>query len=141
MWGDGDSCKFIKMISIATDDSVFTMNDLRIDNEILKVEDIREFGQLGVILERIGLWKSVHYKLSSPLSPKVGLERVSMKMIPIASILGSLYVSMVCVVPNLANLARLKGVSMSDPKREHFEAVKWDKDTLSCQAVGCFIGE
>ena len=40
VWGNSGSCKFIKMISIATVGNVFAINDLRVANEILDVEDI-----------------------------------------------------------------------------------------------------
>ena len=40
VWGNIDSCKFIKIISIATVGNVFAINDLRVANEILDVEDI-----------------------------------------------------------------------------------------------------
>ena len=39
---------------------------------------------------------------------------------------------MVCAEPDLANMARLVGVTMSDPEKEHLKAVKWFKGTLSC---------
>ena len=54
-----------------------------------------------------------------------------MKRIPIASTFGRLYVSMVCVILDLAKLARLESNSMSNPRRKHLEAVKWVKCILS----------
>ena len=116
------------MINRATVGSVFTMNDLRAVNEILEVEDIRECGQLQIILEKLGLWKSGHYKLSLQLSPKIDLERESVKKIVLLVLWE---VSMVCVESDLANMARLVGVTMSNLAKEHLKVVKWVKVTLS----------
>ena len=59
------------------------------------------------------------------MSPKTDEEKVSMEKIPYASAVGSLMYAMVCTRPDLAYSASLVSRFMSNPSKEHWEAVKW----------------
>ena len=54
-----------------------------------------------------------------------------MKGIFDAKVLRNLICFMVCMEPNLDNMTKLVGVTMSDPGKEHLKMVKWVKGTLS----------
>ncbi|KAL5576689.1 hypothetical protein UlMin_018388 [Ulmus minor] len=66
-----------------------------------------------------------HFNLSSNMSPKTDEEKKSVERIPYASAVGSLMYAMVCTRPDLAYSASLVSRFMSNPGREHWEAVKW----------------
>ncbi|KAL5563212.1 hypothetical protein UlMin_032959 [Ulmus minor] len=66
-----------------------------------------------------------HFKLSSNMSPKTDEEKESMERIPYASAVGSLMYAMVCTRPDLGYSASLVSRFMSNPGKEHWEAVKW----------------
>ncbi|KAL5577780.1 hypothetical protein UlMin_019479 [Ulmus minor] len=66
-----------------------------------------------------------YFKLSSNMSPKTDEEKESVERIPYASAVGSLMYAMVCTRPDLAYSASLVSRFMSNPGREHWEAMKW----------------
>ncbi|KAK1417487.1 hypothetical protein QVD17_26616 [Tagetes erecta] len=66
-----------------------------------------------------------HFKLSKDQSPKSEDERAEMAKVPYASAVGSLMYAMVCTRPDIAHAVGVVSRFMSDPGREHWEAVKW----------------
>ncbi|KAL5565857.1 hypothetical protein UlMin_029021 [Ulmus minor] len=68
---------------------------------------------------------AAHFKLSTDMSPKTDEERKDVERIPYASAVGSLMYAMVCTRPDLAYSASLVSRFMSNPGKDHWEAVKW----------------
>ena len=66
-----------------------------------------------------------HYKLSSAQSPQSQEEILDMARIPYASVVGSLMFAMICSRPDLAYAISLVSRFMSNPGKEHWNAVKW----------------
>ncbi|KAJ0714724.1 putative RNA-directed DNA polymerase [Helianthus annuus] len=66
-----------------------------------------------------------HFKLTKDQSPKSDKERAEMLNVPYASAVGSLMYAMVCTRPDIAHAVGVISRFMSDPGREHWEAVKW----------------
>lgn len=68
---------------------------------------------------------AMHFKLSSQLSPTTSEEGESMLYIPYASAVGSLMYAMVCTRPDIAHAVGLVSRFLSNPGKEHWNAVKW----------------
>jgi ATP-binding cassette subfamily B (MDR/TAP) protein 1 len=66
-----------------------------------------------------------HFKLSKDQSPKTELECGYMDMIPYASAIDSLMYAMVCTRPDIAHAVGVVSRYMSNPGKQHWEAVKW----------------
>ena len=66
-----------------------------------------------------------HFKLSKEQSPKTVEERDHMALVPYASSVGSLMYAMVCTRPDLAHGVGVVSRYMANPRKEHWEAVKW----------------
>ena len=66
-----------------------------------------------------------HFKLSKKQSPKTTEEREHMSLVPSASADGSLMYAMVCTRPDIAHVVVVVSRYMSNPGKEHWEAVKW----------------
>jgi len=121
----------------------FKMKDLGPAKKILGMEIIRDRknkklclyqqSYLGKVLDRyeMSLSKTVttpipqHYKLSSAQSPQSQEEILDMARIPYASAVGSLMFAMICSRPDLAYAISLVSRFMSNPGKEHWNAVKW----------------
>ena len=65
-----------------------------------------------------------HLKLTKDQSPKSEEEKSEMAKVPYASAVGSLMYAMVCTRPDIAHAVGVVSRFMSDPGREHWEAVK-----------------
>ena len=66
-----------------------------------------------------------HFKLSRLLCPTTQEEKDKMAGIPYSSVVGSLMYVMVCTRPDIAHAVRVVNRYLSNPDREHLEAVKW----------------
>ena len=68
---------------------------------------------------------SLHFKLSARQSPSTVEEKEAMRHIPYASAVGSLMYAMVCTRPDIAHAVGLVSRFLSNPGKEHWNAVKW----------------
>jgi hypothetical protein len=68
---------------------------------------------------------ATHFKLSTKQSPSTDEEKEDMERIPYASAVGSLMYAMVCTRPDIAHVVGVVSWFLSDPGREHWNAVKW----------------
>jgi len=119
------------------------MNDFRKAKKILDME-ITQDRNLGrhwlsqenyvlKVLERFNMAeaRSVtspltgHFKLSSKQYPKSPVEEEEMSRVPYASAVGSLMYVMICTRPDLAYAVSTVSRFMSNPGKQHWEAVKW----------------
>jgi hypothetical protein len=66
-----------------------------------------------------------HFKLTREQSPQTDKDREEMAKVPYASAVGSLMYAMVCTRPDIAHAVGVVSRFMSNPGREHWEAVKW----------------
>ncbi|GJU30225.1 hypothetical protein Tco_1173814 [Tanacetum coccineum] len=66
-----------------------------------------------------------HFKLSKKLAPKTEASRRRMGKVPYASEVGSVMYAMVCTRPDIDHVVGVVSIFMSNPGREHWEAVKW----------------
>jgi len=91
-------------------------------------------GYLQKVLQRFNIdgdTKSVstplapHFKLKITMSPTTIEEREYMTHVPYASAIGSLMYAMVCIRPDLSQAVSMISRYMHDPKKGHWEAVKW----------------
>lgn len=73
----------------------------------------------------VGVPFAPHFKLSSVQSPKSEEERKEMSHIPYSSAVGSLMYSMVCTWPDLAHSMSIVSRFMANPRKVHWNAVKW----------------
>merc|ERR1712080_750413 len=85
------------------------------------------------ILARFGMEKAKpvgtslgsHFKLSKDHSPTSEQDKRYMAIIPYSSVVGSLMYAMVCTRPDLAHAVGVVSRYMSNPGKEHWQAVKW----------------
>ncbi|RDX69178.1 hypothetical protein CR513_51740, partial [Mucuna pruriens] len=68
---------------------------------------------------------ATHFKLSYGHSPSNEDEKTNMSRVPYASIVGSLMYAMVCTRPDIAHVVGTISSFLSNPGREHWNAVKW----------------
>ena len=66
-----------------------------------------------------------HFKLSNRHSPSIDKEKEDMRRVSYASTVGSLMYVMVCTRPNIAYAVGVVSHFLSNPRRLHWEAVKW----------------
>ena len=66
-----------------------------------------------------------HFRLSREQSPKTEDEMACMDKVPYASAIGSLMYAMICTRPDIAHAVGVVSRFMSNPGKEHWEAVKW----------------
>jgi hypothetical protein len=66
-----------------------------------------------------------HLKLSKKSCPSSEKEKDKMKAIPYSSAVGSLMYAMVCTRPDIAHAVGIVSRYLSNPGKEHWEAVKW----------------
>ena len=66
-----------------------------------------------------------HFKLSNRHSPSIDEEKEDMRRVPYASAVGSLMYVMVCTRPDIAYAVGVASRFLSNPRRHHWEAVKW----------------
>jgi len=68
---------------------------------------------------------ATHFKLSIKQSPSNEAEKAYVSRVPYASIVGSLMYAMVCMRPDIAQVVGTVSQFLSNPSREHWNAVKW----------------
>lgn len=68
---------------------------------------------------------AMHFKLSTKQCPSSDDEKEDMKKVPYASAVGSLMYAMVCTRPDIAHAVGVVSRFLSNPGREHWNAVKW----------------
>lgn len=66
-----------------------------------------------------------HFKLSRRSCPTTKEEKESMSTIPYSSPVGSLMYAMICTRPNIAHAIGVVSRFLSNPRKAHWEAVKW----------------
>ncbi|CAH9120743.1 unnamed protein product [Cuscuta epithymum] len=121
----------------------FAMKDLGPTKQILGVKITRDrkerklwLSQESYILKvlqrfRMDNAKSVstplasHFKLSVQQCPSTKDEKKEMDRVPCASAVGSLMYAMVCTRPDISHAVGVVSRFLSNPGREHWEAVKW----------------
>ncbi|KAM7516588.1 hypothetical protein LguiA_006171 [Lonicera macranthoides] len=121
----------------------FAMKDLGIAKQILgiRIYRDREKKQLYLsqekyiekVLERFKMNKAKvvscplasHFKLSTKHSPSIEKEIRDMERVPYASAVGSLMYAMVCTKPDITHAVGVVSRFLSNPGRDHWNAVKW----------------
>lgn len=73
----------------------------------------------------VGTPLASHFRLTKDQSPKTNEERDYMGKVPYASAIGSLMYAMVCTRPDIAHAVGVVSRYMSNPGKQHWEAVKW----------------
>ncbi|GLT38191.1 hypothetical protein SLA2020_124550 [Shorea laevis] len=68
---------------------------------------------------------AMHFKLGKNQCPSNDEEKEDMQRVPYASAVGSLMYAMVCTRPDIAHAVGLVSCFLSNPGREHWNAVKW----------------
>lgn len=68
---------------------------------------------------------AAHFKLSASQCPSTPEEKEDMKKVPYASAVGSLMYVMVCTRPDIADAIGTVSKYLSNPRKEHWSAVKW----------------
>ena len=68
---------------------------------------------------------ATHFKLSYKQSPSNEDEKLYMQRVPYASAVESLMYAMVCTRPDIAHVVGTVSRFLSNPGREHWNAVKW----------------
>ena len=68
---------------------------------------------------------ATHFRLSVKQSPSTEKEKEEMQKVPYASAVGSLMYAMICTRPDLAYAVGTVSRFLSNPGREHWNAVKW----------------
>ena len=84
---------------------------------------VDKFGMKDAKLTRIPL--AGHFKLLVNLKPVKEEERRYMERVPYSSAVGSIMFSMETSRPDLSYAISVLSRFMSDPKKEHWEAMKW----------------
>ncbi|KAL5757095.1 hypothetical protein ACOSQ2_021841 [Xanthoceras sorbifolium] len=121
----------------------FEMKDLGAAKKILGMEIRRDkaAGKLYLtqksfvekVLERFGMKNAkpvstplaAHFKLSAAMSPLSDNDIEYMSHVPYSSAVGSLMYAMVCTRPDIAHAVSVVSRYMSNPGKEHWQAVKW----------------
>jgi ATP-binding cassette subfamily B (MDR/TAP) protein 1 len=73
----------------------------------------------------VGSTLPTNCRLSSEKSPKTKAEKADMMKVPYASVVGSLMYAMVCTRPDIEYAVGVVSRFMSNPGKEHWNAVKW----------------
>jgi hypothetical protein len=66
-----------------------------------------------------------HFRLTKDQSPKTDQEKAYMSKVPYVSAIESLMYAMVCTRPDIAHGVLVVSRYMSNPRKQHWEAVKW----------------
>ncbi|XP_057432549.1 germacrene A acid 8-beta-hydroxylase-like [Lotus japonicus] len=121
----------------------FAMKDLGAARQILGIRIMRDRKEKKLwlsqehyvkrVLQRFHMQKTKavstplapHFKLSAKQSPSNEAEKSDMQRVPYASAVGSLMYAMVCTRPNIAHAVGTVSRFLSNPGREHWNAVKW----------------
>uniref|UniRef100_A0A2N9HDQ7 Reverse transcriptase Ty1/copia-type domain-containing protein n=1 Tax=Fagus sylvatica TaxID=28930 RepID=A0A2N9HDQ7_FAGSY len=66
-----------------------------------------------------------HFRLTMDQSPKTEQEQAYMSKVSYTSAIGSLMYAMVCTRPDIAHAVGVVSRYMSNPGKQHWEAIKW----------------
>jgi len=66
-----------------------------------------------------------HFRLSREQCPETDEEKDFMARVPYASTIGSLMYAMVCTRPDISHVVGVVSRYMSNPGKQHWEAMKW----------------
>ncbi|GKA45624.1 retrovirus-related pol polyprotein from transposon TNT 1-94 [Tanacetum coccineum] len=82
-----------------------------------------------------------HFKLSKKQAPKTWASRRRMAKVPYALAVGSMMYAIVCTRPYIAHAVGVVSRFMSNPRKEHWEAVKWLLRYLkdSCKSTAGYV--
>ena len=121
----------------------FEMKDMGAAKQILGMSIIRDRSEgtlklsqekyIGKLLEKFSIQDAktrstplaTHFNLTKKQSPKTDEDKKDMAKVPYASAVGSLMYAMVCTRPDIAHAVGVVSRFMSNPGKEHWEAVKW----------------
>ena len=121
----------------------FAMKDMGAAKQILGIRIIRDRKEKRLwlstehyikrVLQRFHMEKAkvvstplaTHFKLSSKQSPSNEDEKLYMQRVPYAFAVGSLMYAMVCTRLDIAHAVGTVSRFLSNPAREHWNAVKW----------------
>ena len=123
--------KSFSMKDLGPAKQIFGMNIIR-DRENRKLWLSQE-KYIEKILKRFNMEKAnpvatplaSHFKLSSKQSPASEKEEEEMAKVPYASAVGSLMYAMVCKRPDITHAVGVVSRYLSNPGKEHWNAVKW----------------
>ena len=121
----------------------FSMKDIGAAKQILGIRIIRDRKEKKLwlsqehyikrVLRRFHMEKTkvvstplaTHFKLSSKQSPSNEDEKLYMQRVPYASAVGCLMYAVLCTRPDIAHVGGTISRFLSNPGREHWNAVKW----------------
>ena len=121
----------------------FAMKDLGPAKRILGIRIFRDRAKkklslsqeqyIEKVLERFNMSKAkvvspplaMHFKLDAHQSPSTDEEKEEMRRVPYSSAVRSLMYAMVCTRPDIAHAVGVVSRHMSNPAKEHWNAVKW----------------
>ena len=66
-----------------------------------------------------------HFKLSTVQCPKTDFEKDDMLKVSYASVVGCLMYAMICTKPDLAQGVSVVSKFLANPRKQHWDAVKW----------------
>ena len=120
---------------------VFAMKDLGAAKQVLGMRKTRNSNRIRLskenyvnkVLSRFNMGNAKpvstplvsHIRLTKEQSPTTEQERDHMTKVPYASAIGSLMYAMVCTRPDIAHAVGVVSRYMSNPGKQHWEAVKW----------------
>ena len=96
----------------------FSLVQQRYIEKVLNRFNIKDAKPMGTLL-------STHFKLSEDLFPYNDKEKDERIKIPYASTIGSLMYAMVCTCPNIAHSVGVVSRFLSNPRKQHWQAIKW----------------
>ncbi|KAK0597024.1 hypothetical protein LWI29_021057 [Acer saccharum] len=121
----------------------FAMKDLGPAKQILGIRIHREMNSkklylsqekyIEKVLQRFNMDKAkavssplaTHFKLNIEQCRSTDVEKKDMERVPYASAVGSLMYAMVCTRPDIAYAVGVVSQFLSNPGREHWNAIKW----------------
>jgi hypothetical protein len=68
---------------------------------------------------------AAHFRLFAKMSPSTEEERGYMSHVPYTNAVGSLMYTMVCTRPDISHAVSMVNRYMANPRKEHWQAVKW----------------
>ena len=121
----------------------FEMKDMGAAKQILGMSIMRDRSEgtlklsqekyIGKLLEKFSIQDAktrstplgTHFNLTKKQSPKTDEDKEYMAKVTYASAVGSLMYAIVCTRPDIAHAVGVVSRFMSNPGKEHWEAVKW----------------
>ncbi|GJX90903.1 retrovirus-related pol polyprotein from transposon TNT 1-94 [Tanacetum coccineum] len=104
--------------------TAFLHGDLEEEIYIVQPEGFKVAGKEHET-KRVSTPLASQFKISAVMSPKNDAERVYMKKVPYANVIGSLMYAMICTRPNISHDIGMVSRYMHNPGKGHWQAVKW----------------